>query len=149
MAIADICVRDVVIVEKTATIQHAAQLMRQHHVGCLIVTEDSAGQQIPTSIITDRDIVVSVIAPGLDPRVFTVGDLTREGLVTVDQEQGVFETIEQMRKNGVRRMPVVGRGGGLVGIVSVDDVVQLLAEELGDIAKLISREQKQERQARV
>ncbi len=148
MAVGDICTRDVVLVEKAATIREAAQLMRKHHVGCLKVTDDSTVQQSPNGIITDRDIVLSVVASGLDPSVFTVGDLTYEDAITIDQDQGLFETIEQMRRKGVRRMPVIDRGGRLVGIVSVDDVVQLLADELGHIAQLIAREQKQERQAK-
>jgi len=72
--------------------------------------------------------------------VYTVGDLVARDLVTVSEDQGVFESIQHMRMNGVRRMPVVDRQGGLVGIISVDDVVQLLSEEMISLAKLISRE---------
>ncbi len=142
MPIGDVCMRDVVVATKDATVQEAAVLMRRHHVGDLVVVEERAdGRKIPVGIVTDRDIVVSVVAPTLNAAVYTVGDLAIRELVTVKEDQGIFEAIQQMRMTGVRRMPVVDHAGGLVGIISVDDLVQLLSEEMGELAKLISREQ--------
>jgi len=141
MPIGDVCIRDVVIAGKNTSVQEAALLMRRNHVGDLVITEvNPDGRQIPVGIVTDRDIVLSVIATSLDPAVYTVADLVARDLVTVSEDQGVFESIQHMRANGVRRMPVVDRQGGLVGIISVDDVVQLLSEEMSLLAKLISRE---------
>jgi len=141
MPIGDVCIRDVVVASKNITVREAALLMRRNHVGDLVITEENADvRQIPVGIVTDRDIVLSVIATALDPAVYTVGDLVARDLVTVSEDQGVFESIQHMRMNGVRRMPVVDRQGGLVGIISVDDVVQLLSEEMISLAKLISRE---------
>lgn len=145
MPIGEVCVRDVVVVTKEKTIQQAAALMRRNHVGDLIVVEEKTdGRRVPVGIVTDRDIVVSVLATGLDPQVYTVGDLVSRELLTTAEDQGVFETIQRMRTNGVRRMPVVDRTGGLVGIISVDDLIQLLSDEMGELAKLIAREQVQE-----
>src|SRR5579871_6107032 len=142
MPIGDVCVRDVVVASKDTTVQEAAVLMRHHHVGDLVVVEEGAdGRKIPVGIVTDRDIVVSVVAPTLNAAVYTLGDMALRELVTVKEDQGVFEAIQQMRMTGVRRMPVVDRAGGLVGIISVDDLVQLLSEEMSELAKLISREQ--------
>jgi CBS domain-containing protein len=142
MPIGDVCVRDVVIATKDVTVQQAAVLMRRHHVGDLVVVVDGAnGGQVPVGIVTDRDIVVSVVAPTVNAAVYTVGDLVARELVTVAEDQGVFETIQQMRMSGVRRMPVVNRAGGLVGIISVDDLIQLLSDEMSELAKLIAREQ--------
>ena len=150
MPIGDVCVRDVVVARKETTIQQAAVLMRRHHVGDLVVVEEGAsGRRVPAGIVTDRDIVVSVVATTLDAAVYTVGDLVARELVTAPEDQGVFETIQQMRANGVRRMPVVDRTGGLVGIVSVDDLIELLSEEMSELAKLISREQVREAQSKV
>jgi Mg/Co/Ni transporter MgtE len=73
--------------------------------------------------------------------VYTVGDPVARELTTVPEHQGVFETVQQMRMAGVRRMPVVDRTGGLVGIISVDDLIQLLSDEMNELAKLIAREQ--------
>jgi CBS domain-containing protein len=118
--------------------------MRQHHVGDIVVVDTLSGRRVPTGIITDRDIAISVVATKLDPAVFTLGDLVTRELVTARSDQGVFESIQQMRTAGIRRMPVVDNDGNLVGIVAVDDLIQLLGEELGELAKLISREQVQE-----
>lgn len=142
MPIGDVCVRDVVVATKDTTVLEAALLMRRHHVGNLVVVDEGAdGRKIPVGIVTDRDIVVSVVAPTLSAAVYTVGDLATRDLVTVKEDQGVFEAIQQMRMSGVRRMPVVDRAGGLVGMIAVDDFVQLLSEEMSELAKLISREQ--------
>ena len=142
MPIGEVCVRDVVVVSKEQTIQQAAVLMRRNHVGDLVVVEERAGgRQVPVGIVTDRDIVVSVLATAVDPQVYTVGDLVARKLLTVAEDQGVFETIQYMRTKGVRRMPVVDRAGGLVGIISVDDLIQLLSDEMSELAKLIAREQ--------
>jgi len=99
-------------------------------------------------MITDRDIVTSVIAAQLDPTTITAGDLISREIVVVSEDQGVFETIEHMRVHGVRRMPVVDQQGALVGIIAVDDLTELLAEELSQLSKLISKEQAQEVQTK-
>jgi len=145
MPIGDVCIRDVAVTNKSTTIREAAALMRQYHVGDLIVTlEDGDGRKIPVGIVTDRDIVVSVIALELDPAVYTVGDLVAREVISVSESTGVFECIQRMRTHGVRRMPVIGGDGGLIGIVSVDDLIQLLSEEMSALAKLISRERVRE-----
>jgi CBS domain-containing protein len=143
MSIGKICVREVAVAERSTTVREAAQLMRRFHDNLVIV--DGAGSRArPVGIVTDRDIVLSVVATGLDPAVFTLGDLTMNALVTCKEDQGVFECIQQMRRHGIRRMPVVDGEGGLAGIVAVDDLVQLLAEEMGELGKLIVREQSRE-----
>jgi CBS domain-containing protein len=115
--------------------------MLQHNVGDVLIVDDSRGKRIPVGIITDRDIVVGIVALKLDPARTTTGDLMKKEVVTVREDQGVFETIQHMRMNGIRRMPVVDRNGALVGILSIDDLIQLLAEEMSELAKLISKEQ--------
>jgi CBS domain-containing protein len=143
MAIGSVCVREVAVAARNTTIKEAARLMRQFHVGDLVVV-DGTGRPYPIGMVTDRDIVLAVVAPGLDAEVFTVGDLLTRDLVTCREDQGVFEVIQLMRVHGVRRMPVVDDDGILVGIVSVDDLIELLAEELGELGKLIAREQAHE-----
>lgn len=144
MAIGDICVRDVVVAGRGTTAREAAKLMAQHQVGNLVVIEETGGRTLPVGIVTDRDIVRNVVAEDLDPTVFTLSDLIARELVTATEDQGVFECMQNMRINGIRRMPVVDRYGGLVGIISLDDLIQLLAEEMGELGKLISREQAHE-----
>lgn len=144
MPIADLCIREVVHTGRDTTIQEAAQIMRHHHVGDLIIAEHVGDDLIPLGIVTDRDIVLSVVAPGLDPKAITAGDLMTENLVSIREGAGLFDCLQKMRVNGVRRLPVVSERGGLVGIVTLDDVLELLAEEMGELSRLISRERGRE-----
>lgn len=148
MPIAEICNREVVIVEVNDTVLSAAKLMRKHHVGDVLIVKKSNGSSIPIGIVTDRDLVVEVMAPEIDASVLTVGDIMPRDLATVKEGVGLFETIQHMRARGVRRMPVVDDGGNLVGIVTLDDLLGLLVEELSLLTKLIGREQLKEAGAR-
>ena len=148
MPIGDICVREVAVADRNTTIQDAAMLMRGMHVGDLIVVQNTNGHRVPVGIITDRDIVVSVVATKLDAAVFTIGDLVSHELVSCREDEGIFECIQQMRVKGVRRMPVLSRDGGLLGIVAVDDLLQLLGEELNELGKLVGRERAREAQTK-
>jgi CBS domain-containing protein len=148
MPIGEICNREVVIVERDTTTSEAAQLMRQHHVGDVVVVEDRDGAKIPVGIVTDRDLVVEIMAPAIDQMAITVGDIMAPELATIRENTGIFETIEYMRAKGVRRVPVVDKGGGLIGILALDDLLELLAEELLALAKLVRLEQKKETMSR-
>ncbi|MFZ2525308.1 MAG: CBS domain-containing protein [Candidatus Ferrigenium altingense] len=148
MPISEICNREVIVVQCNDTILEAAKLMRQHHVGDVLVIEDRGGVRTPVGIVTDRDLVVEIMAPELDQRVITVGDIMAPDLVTVKENTGVFEAIQYMRAKGVRRLPVVDDSGGLVGILTLDDLLELLAEELLALAKLVKHEQKKETMSR-
>src|SRR3989338_2768420 len=144
MPIGEICNREVIIVQRDESVLQAAKLMRQHHVGNVVVVEERNGRRVPVGIVTDRDLVVEIIAPELDSTVITVGDIAVAELATGRENNGGFEAIQYMRNKGVRRLPVVDDGGGLVGIVTLDDLLVLLAEELGALARLVEREQKNE-----
>ena len=143
--IASICNRDVAFTTRETTVAAAAKLMRHGHVGSLVVIEQmNGGKRMPVGIITDRDIVVEVIATSLDPAVITVGDIMAQELVVGRERDSVLETLEIMRFKGVRRLPTIGPDGQLVGIVTVDDLIEVLAEELGELAKIVAREQSRE-----
>ena len=148
MPIGEICSREVVIVQRDTSVQEAAQLMRQHHVGALVVVEEVSGKRKPLGLVTDRDLVVEVLATQLDAKVITVGDIMLPELGSVAESGGVFETIQFMRARAVRRLPVVDGQGALVGIVALDDLLALLAEELNELAGLVSREQAKELHSR-
>ena len=148
MPVGELCIRHTVVVPRGTTVQEAAKLMRKHHVGDVIVTDHSTGNRKPVGIITDRDIVIEVIAQGLHPSQVSVDDIMDADLLMVREQEGVFETIGKMRAKAVRRVPVIDAEGALAGIVCVDDLIELLAEELGDLAKVISREQKHEAEVR-
>jgi len=148
MAIGEICNREVAFAERETTINAAAKLMRHHHVGSLVIVDDLSGKRVPVGIVTDRDLVVEVEAMDLDPKVITVGDIMTNELITVPESQGVLETMEVMRFKGVRRLPVVDSEGRLAGIVTIDDLLEVLAEELTDLTRIISKEQAREMQIR-
>ncbi len=148
MPISEICNREVIIVQRNDAGLEAAKLMRQHHVGDVLVVEDRGGVRVPVGIVTDRDLVVEIMAPELDPMAITVGDIMAPDLVTVKEDTGLFEAIQFMRAKGVRRLPVVNDSGGLVGILTLDDLLELLAEELLALAKLVTQEQKKETMTR-
>jgi predicted transcriptional regulator len=148
MSVGEICSREVVVVEKGVSVVVAAQLMRTHHVGDLVVVEERDGRKVPVGIVTDRDIVVEVVAAGVNPEALKVGDIMGPEIATVRESEGLFEALRYMRDKGVRRMPVVDGAGGLVGILTLDDLLGLLAEEMTELAKLVSRERQREAVAR-
>lgn len=148
MSIGTFCNRDVVMVDAQCTIVDAARLMRQHHVGSLVIVANEGGVNRPQAIVTDRDLVIEVLATELDSRTLRVGEVATEPLCSVREEDGVFDTVHRMREHGVRRAPVVDASGGLQGIVSVDDLIVLLGEEMNELARLIAREQAQESRKR-
>jgi CBS domain-containing protein len=144
MAIAEICNRKVVVVTQETPVVDAAWLMREHHVGDVVVVMEEGGLRTPVGIVTDRDVVMETVSIGLDPATLTVGEIMAPDLATVQENTGVFEAIRYMRDKGVRRMPVVGKDGELIGILTLDDLLELLAEELGALARLVAREQNRE-----
>jgi CBS domain-containing protein len=145
MPIGEICSREVVFVRRDESIVQAAQLMREHHVGDVIVVDEQDGVRTPAGILTDRDIVVEIVAKGVDPGAVSVADAMSAEVTTARESDGIYETIEHMREKAVRRLPVVNAKGALVGLVSLDDLLDLLGDEIGSLAKLVSREQKHER----
>ncbi|MER0215997.1 MAG: CBS domain-containing protein [Nitrosomonas sp.] len=144
MSAGEICNREVIVIQRDATIVEAAKLMRQFHVGALIVVEKRDGRQIPAGVVTDRDLVVEVVATELDAAVITVGDIMAAEVFTIKESTASHEAIEFMRCKTIRRLPVVDESGELTGILTLDDALQLLSEELLDLAKLVRYEQKKE-----
>jgi CBS domain-containing protein len=148
MNIRDICTIQTISCNRDETVQGAALLMRKHHVGDLVVVDGSDGDAIPAGIVTDRDIVVSVVALGLDPASLQVGDIMSDDLLTCREDDDVYQTIEHMRVRGIRRVPVVNGKGALTGIVSADDLLEFLAEEMGDLSRISGNQQAHEKRAR-
>ena len=144
MRAAEFCNRDVVVIGKDESVADAAALMREHHVGSVVVVDDTGGGREPVGILTDRDIVIEFVARDIDPADVAIGDAVAYELVTVDHDAGLFETIERMHANGVRRMPVVDAEGALIGIFASDDALERITEQLSNIVRLISRQQRLE-----
>jgi CBS domain-containing protein len=149
MNVAEICSREVVVMDSSESLREAVRLMREHHVGDVVVTEQRVGRAVPIGILTDRDILIEVIAQDVPLDSLAVSDVMSLDLLTVGEDRSETDALLSMRSKGVRRAPVVDGEGTLVGIVTIDDVIEVLAEELGNIAALIGREQALERKRRV
>ena len=131
MNIKEICSRVVVVAEPETDLREAARMMRDRHVGALIVIEKRNGDTRPIGIVTDRDIVVAVVAdPDVRPEALTLRDLMSGELALARDTDGVFEAVDKMQDSGARRLPVVDAEGRLVGVLSLDDVLRMLASEL-------------------
>lgn len=144
MNVAKLCRRKVITIRPTDELTAAAELMRQEHIGYLIVVESevAGGPLRPVGVLTDRDIVISVIARQIDPRSLRVGDVMTPQPVVVGETESVEKALESMRRMGVRRVPVVGSRGELVGVLSLDDVIDALAGELANVAGSIRNQQR-------
>lgn len=140
-----ICKRKVTVGYKQTSLVAAAQLMREDHVGSLVVVDEENGSRQVRGIITDRDIVMSVVATGLDPVPLHLEDIMTEHVVTVSEADSLLDLMRSMREHGVRRVPVVSFQDELMGIVTMDDVLKILAQEMNALASSIDEGIKQER----
>jgi CBS domain-containing protein len=146
MTAGDVCNRHVVITTADMSVVEAADLMKAHHVGDLVVVRQPDGERVPTGILTDRDIALSVGRLVRHPEL-KVLDVMSANLVTSGEGENLYDVLKRMQSHGIRRLPIVNERGGLEGIVTFDDVIELLSEELTDLAKLVVREQKREQSA--
>ena len=148
MSIGALCNREVIVTGPDTSAEAAAQLMRSHHVGDVVVVEESGGERRPIGLITDRDLVVEVIAQRVDPSAVTVRDLMTRNLEAVLETTDFWDALSHMRACGVRRIPVVNERGGLEGIFTFDDALELIAEGLVDLVKVVGRQFERERRVR-
>jgi CBS domain-containing protein len=136
MTVGRICRREVDTARANETVRSAAQRMGNRGVGTLVVLD---GKQRPIGILTDRDVTLCIVAAGKDADATLVGDVMTEELSTVVEETPIEDALARMRARGVRRLPVVKPDGTLAGIVSLDDVLSLLAEELAEIGRFLDK----------
>ncbi len=148
MSVALLCNREVVVAAPDTSAREAAELMRIHHVGDLVVVEQRGGERCPVGLITDRDLVVEIIAQKVDPASVTVGDLMTRDVETVHEATDFWDALLHMRSCGVRRVPVVDDRGGLVGIFTFDDALELVSEAMVDLVKIVAGQVGRERRTR-
>ncbi len=147
MAIGEICSRDVVFVARNESCAQAARLMREHHVGSLVVVQRD-GRRLPVGMLTDRDLAVGVMALGLDPEKTIVEAVMRPDVAVVRESEGIGRAIALMRAEGVRRLPVVDDSGALVGVLAADDLIELFGEEMSGLAAMLAKSPRRERAER-
>lgn len=148
MGVGEICSRQVVFARRNESVQQAARLMRQHHVGSVVVVDETNGRRYPVGLVTDRDIAVGVVALGIDPAKASVEAVMPGEVVCVRESDGLGRAVALMRAQGVRRLPVIDGSGALVGILSADDVLDILAEELYCLAGMVAHAERRERDER-
>jgi CBS domain-containing protein len=148
MKLKELCVLDVACCHKATTITEAARLMRQHHTGDLVVVDESEGTKEPVGVVTDRDIVMEVIAKGHDPERTLVSAVMGSPVVVASGSENIATAIERMRTHGVRRLPIVDDSGTVFGIITLDDLYRALAEHTAALAAIVTKEQTRENRGR-
>jgi CBS domain-containing protein len=144
----ELCNRQVITANRDTNVSEAAQLMRDKHVGSLIIVEERDNHMEPVGILTDRDIVIEVLAEKVDPEAVTVGDIMTRAVLKVCEQDSVLETAQRMRARGVRRVPVITNQGELAGVLAQDDILKLVSEELSLLVEVTTREAEQEARKR-
>lgn len=147
MHIGEICTRSVVTCGRETSVLELAQLMRDRHVGDVIVVDEHDGQMTPVGVVTDRDLVVEILAKGANPDLLRAGDLIANEIVTAFESELVYDAIWHMRGKGIRRLPVIDSHNHLLGVLTADDVTAFLAEELTEVARIAHRQIKREEAA--
>jgi CBS domain-containing protein len=147
MLLREFCSTEVFHCTRDTTVLEAARLMREKHLGDLVVVDDPDDDFVPVGLITDRDIVVKVIGNDLDPSRTYVHQIMRTPLVTASEMEDSSVAIARMREHGVRRLPVTRGHGKLAGIVTLDDLLRRLRFEVDALLDIVSKEQDRERRA--
>jgi CBS domain-containing protein len=148
MLLKDACMPDVVYCGPDTNVTEAAHLMRRKHVGDLIIVEDPQGERIPLGVITDRDLVVEVLARDLDPATTKLVDIMRTPVVLAAETEDTAQAVERMRAHGVRRIPVVGESGALVGVITLDDLLRQFSADATALLDVVVKGQSHEHRAR-
>jgi CBS domain-containing protein len=146
MIVSQLCNRNAVTIRKSDEVVAAARLMREKHIGYLIVVEPdfTGATQRPVGVITDRDIVMTIVAQDASPHGLRVGDVMTPHPVVVELGDSIAAAVLEMRRIGVRRIPVVGSLGELAGVLSFDDVLDTLSRELQNLAGAVRNERRVE-----
>ena len=142
------CNRIVTVAERSLSLVQAAQLMRDHHVGSLVVVDETGAGRLVVGMLTDRDIITAVIAQEVDPATLRVEDVMTSDVVTALEEDSLMDVLGLMRRKGLRRLPVTSADRVLQGLITLDDLLAILSEQLRAMVLAIEAEQLRERKVR-
>lgn len=134
MSLREICRTDVITLKKNSTLQEAARLMEENHVGCIVITQDNGKNRV-AGIITDRDLALT-LGSAQNPQQMKISEMMKNYPITAQKDDGIFEVTQLMQEHGVKRIPVTNEDGSLFGIVSADDLLGLIGEEIRNLAQL-------------
>lgn len=144
MKVGEYCNRNVVMMNGDDSVKTAAELMRKHHVGDIVLVSRRDGRCFPIGIVTDRDLVLEVMATGLDAKSITVIDIITQPVLLAHEHDSLYESLELMRDKGIRRLPVVDEDNALVGMITLDDITEILTEMLHHSVGIVEHQQKHE-----
>lgn len=142
MKAGELCSRTVVTARRDESVVEIARRMSQHDVGAVVVVEEREGVARPVGVVTDRDLVMRALARG-EPLTCLVADVMDANLLVAHEDDDVDAVLGKLRRRAVRRVPIVRRDGGLAGILTLDDIIEWISEELRDAATLIERQGEQ------
>jgi len=145
MNMGQLCNRVVIVAEPHESVRAVAELMRERHVGCVVIVRGEDGRRVPVGVVTDRDIVLEVVATGLDPAETPVGIVMSAEPYCAREDQEAADVLQQMRARGLRRVPVVGADGILQGIFTFDDLLQWTSAQMHELSRLVERELSREK----
>ena len=148
MLVGEICTTEVVCCRAQTNALEGARLMRQKHVGDVVVVGDPDRDRVPLGVVTDRDLAIEVLGNGRDPASTTLSDLMRTPVVIASETEDARVVVERMRSNGVRRLPVVNDRGILVGIVTLDDLLRMLMSDMQGLIESQAKGQWREQRTR-
>ena len=148
MKVGEYCNKYVVAIAASADAADAAKLMRTHHVGFLVVHREGDVLRKPIGVLTDRDLVLGVMARDVDPYAVTVEDIMSRQPLTASEGDQLSDLLQGLRLAGFRRAPVVDARGALTGIMTIDDAIEVITGLMCDVAGSIKSEQRQERRRR-
>lgn len=148
MRVGEYCNRDVVVINSNESVMNAAELMRSYHVGDLVLLEEQGNKKIPIGIVTDRDLVVEVMAAGVKPNSLLVRDILTEPCCCVYENDSLLDALEMMHAKKIRRLPVVNNDKTLIGIITLDDFIDILAETMVKIVDVVKLQQRKEAKQR-
>ncbi len=148
MPVAESCTTDVVCCRPQASALEAARLMREKHVGDVVVVSDPHSERVPLGVVTDRDLAIEVLGHGRDAAATTLASLMQTPVVVARDSEDTRAVIERMHAHGVRRIPVVDARGVLRGIVTLDDLLRTLLSDMQLLLEAETRAQRHEQTAR-
>ena len=144
MRVDQYCKRGVVAINGGADLFEAAKLMREKHVGFLSVFDDGDELRKPVGVLTDRDVVLQLVARDIDPHAITVQDVMTRQPMIANETDDITDLVQAMRLSGIRRVPIVDGRGALSGVIALDDLIDVISGLLVEVAGSIKSEQRQE-----
>ncbi len=145
MTVGKYCERELEPLSRDASLQEAALMMRSHHVGEVIVVDKLDGKNIPVGVVTDRDLVIEIMALAVDVEQISVGNIMSLELITVRHDYSLSDTLDIMQRHGVRRLPVVDNSGALLGIINIEVILKVLCQDLSKMLTLFNNERDNEK----